>query len=166
MIRNFIIIVMLLNLGLITTFAQKSKHLQKSREVTIYLLKEADYNEEYDPENPLGIFPVKRKVNADNPIFGTLKALVKGANRAEERRKYHSSTFGIQFLSVNLQKGKATAHFTMPETASFGGDNSVFIFKEAVRKTVMQFKVVKEVVVCLDGEANFEDVEGLPSIKC
>lgn len=166
MIRKIIIILILLNLSLITAFAQKSKSSKKSREVTIYLLRELEGNEEYNPENPLWIFPVKRKVNADSPLASSLKALVKGATKAEERQKYFSSTFGIRFLSVSLREGKAIARFTMPKTASFGGDNSEFIFKEAVRKTAMQFKEVKEVVVCLDGEANFEDIEGLPSIKC
>ena len=78
MIGKFIIVVILLNLGLISAFAQKSAATRKSREVTVYLLKELDGSEEYDPENPLWLFPVKRKANADNPISGALKALVGG----------------------------------------------------------------------------------------
>jgi spore germination protein GerM len=108
----------------------------------------------------LWLFPVKRQVNADAPLANALKALVKGATKAEERPKYHSSTFGIKFVSVSLKSGVVLARFTMPKRASFSGDNRPSIFREAVRKTAMQFKEVKKVIVSLDGDTNFGGEDG------
>ena len=155
MFRKIILIIILLNLGLINVFAQKQSQPKKLREVAIYLLREPGDNEEYDSNNPLWLFPVKRQVNANEPLVGTMKVLVKGATKAEERRKYHSSTFGIKFVSLSLKNGILTARFTMPKTASFGGDLSPSIFEEAVRKTAIQFKEVKKVIVSLDGVTDF-----------
>ena len=166
MTGKIILITILLNLGFMTVFAQKRGQPKDQREVTIYLLRELEGNEPYDPDNPLWLFPVKRRIDARTPLAGALRVLVKGATKEEQRRKYFSSTFGIRFISVTLENGQALARFTMPKTASFSGDNSESIFKEAVRKTAEQFKEVKEIVVCLDGEANFEEVEGLPRKKC
>lgn len=151
MIKKIIIIVILLNLGLITTLAQKNNQSKKSREVMIYLLKEIGDDDKDDPENPLWLFPVKRKVNVDNPIVGTLKTLVKGATKSEELRKYHGSTFGIQFVSVSLKNGELIARFSMAKSVSFGGDSGPSIFREAVRKTSMQFKQVKKVIIYVNG---------------
>lgn len=156
LITKFLISVILINsIFTIVGFAQKNS--PQKREVTIYLLKELNGDEEYDENNPLWLFPVKRQVDAKNPIIGAMKALVKGETKAEERRKYHSSTFGIKFVSLSLKNGVLTARFTMTKTASFSGDLSPDIFQEAVRKTGMQFKEVKKVVVSLDGITDFDD---------
>lgn len=153
MTKFLISVILISSVFVIGAFAQKNG--TQKREVTIYLLREPEENEEYDPNNPLSIYPVKRQVNADNPIVGAMKALVKGETKAEEQRKYHSSTFGIKFLSLSLKKGVLTTRFTMPKTASFSGDLSPDIFQEAVRKTGIQFKEVKKVIVSLDGATNF-----------
>lgn len=160
MIKKIIIITILLNIGLISVFAQKNSPPQQKREVTIYLLKEIGDDEKYDPENPLWLFPVKRQVSGNAPLSDALKALVKGASKQEEKRKYHSSTFGIKFVSVSLKNGEVIARFTMPKSVSFSGDNGPSIFKEAVRKTAMQFKEVKKVIVSLDGETDFGTENG------
>lgn len=148
---KFLIAIILINAGFITAFAQNNKELKKLREVKIYLLKEIGDDEKNDPENPLWLFPVKRLVNADSPLTGSLKALVKGETKAEELRKYHSSTFGIKFVSVSVKNGEVIARFTIPKNVSFSGDNGLSIFREAVRKTAMQFKEVKKVSIYLNG---------------
>ncbi|HRH44650.1 MAG TPA: hypothetical protein PKY82_23640 [Pyrinomonadaceae bacterium] len=164
---KFLIAIILINSGFITAFAQNNKKPKKLYEVKIYLLKEIEETDQYDPENPLGLFAVKRQVDAATPLAGALKALVKGATKQEERRqKLFISTFGIRFVSVNLTDGVVLARFTMPKTASFSGDNGPFIFEEAVRKTAVQFKEVKKVIVCLDGQKNFGLEDNSPIQKC
>lgn len=167
MIKKIIIVAILINSGFITAFAQNTKEPKKVREVKIYLLKEIEENDEYDPNNPLGLFSVNRQVDAAAPLAGALKALVKGATKQEERRqKLFTSTFGIRLVSVKLTNGVVLARFTMPKTASFSGDNGPFIFQEAVRKTAVQFKEVKKVIVCLDGQKNFGLEDNSPIQKC
>ena len=93
MTGKIILITILLNLGFMTVFAQKRGQPKDQREVTIYLLRELEGNEPYDPDNPLWLFPVKRRIDARTPLAGALRVLVKGATKEEQRRKYFSSTF-------------------------------------------------------------------------
>lgn len=162
LITKFLIGAILINLGFIIAFAQK-KEPTDQREVLIYLHKP---NGIYDATDLNFFFPVKRLVDSNSPLAGALKELVKGPTEEEENLEIESTTYGIQFVSVSLKNGKVLARFTMPESARFSGENSPFIFEEAVKRTAMQFKGVKKVVVCLDGESNFGSEGGAPSKKC
>jgi hypothetical protein len=140
---------------------QKTRNL---RAVKIYLV---DSNRLDVPGNPGSLFAVTRRVDGREPLAAALQALTKGATAAEERRGWHDSTYGIQFVSVELKKdGSALARFTMPETATFGGTNSPLVFIEAVEKTVLQFAAVKKVTVCLDGAIDFRREDEIEPKKC
>lgn len=152
--------------GIFMVQAQQ-KTSSKLMDVKIYLAKEYDdYDAEYDEKNPSNLFPARRRVDAASPLRNTLKALTEGPTKAEEKQKLFSAMFGIKLLSVRLEKGVAYTYFTMPEGATFSGDGSPFIFKNAVEKTALQFPNVKKVVVCLDGILDFWSESGEPPKKC
>lgn len=148
--------------------AQKKRDSkQNRRDVKIYLVKEISENGDYDPQNPANLFPVKRRVDAADPLGGALQSLTKGETRAEEKRGLSSGTFGIRFVSVSVENGTALARFTVPENVSFSGENWTLYFIKAVERTALQFPEVKKVSVCLDGELDFglED-DSVPRRKC
>ncbi len=138
----------------------KRKNLTK---VKIYVSQE--YTEETD-ENLHGLVAVKRTVGADAPLRNALVALTGGVTKAEEKRGLFSATFGIKLLSVRVKNQTAYAYFTMPEGATFSGDGSPFVFKDAVERTALQFSSVKKVVVCLDGVLDFWSESEEPPRKC
>jgi hypothetical protein len=142
---------------------KKSTQPKKMREVEIYLVKAS---EEYDPKNPANLFHVKRRVDAATPLRGALEALMRGETESEEKRGLYAATFGIRFVSVTIKNGTALARFTMPETASFAGTNSPIYFIESVKKTALQFRQVKKIVVCLDGMIDFWREDEVPPKKC
>jgi hypothetical protein len=142
----------------------KRGYSAQSKEVKIYFIKDPYDNS--DPKNPGSLGAVTRKVSAKSPLRGALLALTGGPTAAEEKRGYSSSTWGIRLLSVKLKSGTAYAYFTMPGGAMFSGDNSPFIFKDAVEKTALQFPNVRKVVVCLDGILDFGSESEDPPRKC
>jgi spore germination protein GerM len=147
-----------------STSAKSTRAKQKQRLVRVYLMR---YQEDYsDPENPLNLFPVSRRVNAAAPLDPTLKVLLAGPTAAEKARGYRDISYGIKLVSVNINGETARANFTMPPGASFSGDLSPDTFAEAVRLTAMQFRGVKKVVVCLDGTVPSADGSGEPAEKC
>lgn len=143
--------------------AKKISNAQ-TKAVKVYFLK--DPYDDSDPKNPGGLGAVTRKVSAKSPLREALLALTVGPTAAEEKRGYSSSTWGIKLLSVKLKGGTAYTYFTMPEGAMFSGDNSPFIFEDAVKKTALQFPHVRKVVVCLDGILDFGSESGDPPRKC
>jgi hypothetical protein len=152
---QILIFAVVLTNGLTTAQAQR-KAQANLIEVKIYLAKEAeDYDAQYDAKNPHGLVAVRRKVGAKSPLSSTLKALTEGATRAEVKQKLFSVTYGIKFVSARLEKGTAYTYFTMPEGATFSGDLSPLIFRDAVEKTALQFASVRKVEVCLDGILDF-----------
>jgi spore germination protein GerM len=149
--------------GLLYACAQGSSAAQ-TKAVKVYFLKEPYDNS--DPENPAGLKPVTRKVSAKSPLREALLALTAGPSRAERKNGYDSPTWGIQLLSVKIKDGTAYTYFTMPEGATFSGDNSPFIFEDAVKMTASQFPNVRKVVVCLDGILDFGSESDEPPRKC
>jgi hypothetical protein len=163
-IFNFIIIALLvLTAGGAAQAQRKSAGLM---DVKIYVAKELENEADYDAKNPSNLVPVKRRVNAKSPLRNTLIALTNGLTRAEERQNLVSVMFGIKFVSVRLENGTAYTYFTMPEGASFSGDLSPLIFKDAVERTALQFTNVKKVQVCLDGILDFWSESDEPPKKC
>jgi hypothetical protein len=150
-------------LGSLTAGAQRSPAAQ-TKEVKIYFLKNPYDNS--DPDNPGGLGAVTRKVNAKSPLRSALLALTGGPTKAERARGFESSTWGIKLLSVKIKGETAYTYFTMPEGAMFSGDNSPFVFEDAVKKTALQFPNVRKVVVCLDGILDFGSESDEPPRKC
>ncbi len=157
------LLIVTLLFGSFNADAKKISNAQ-SKAVKVYFLKDPYDNS--DPKNPGGLGAVTRKVSAKSPLRGALLALTAGPTAAEEKRGYASSTWGIKLLSVKIKDGTAYTYFTMPEGAMFSGDNSPFIFEDAVEKTALQFPNVRKVVVCLDGILDFGSESEDPPRKC
>jgi hypothetical protein len=135
----------------------------KTQEANIYLLKTGEENAKY----PLGLVAVKRQVDRRSPLRSALEILTDGATVEEaEKQNLASSTWGIKLVSVRIKNRTAYTYFTMPEEARFSGDGAPFIFEEAVKKTVMQFRGVKRVVVCLNGILDFGSESEEPPGRC
>jgi hypothetical protein len=161
-----ILIVAIFLLTSINVVPAQRKSSANLMDVKIFVGKEMEDLDKYDPENPFGLAPVRRRVDARSPLRNTLRVLTEGVTREEEKQKMFSATFGIKLLSVRLENGTAFAYFTMPEDATFSGDGSPFMFKQAVEKTALQFPQVKKVVVCLDGILDFGSESEDPPTKC
>ncbi len=134
--------------------------------VKIYLTKDLQEGEPYDPNNPSNLHPVTRMVNRAAPLRPTLIALMAGPSAREKARGYIDISFGIKLSNVRMKEGTVLAEFTMPPGAAFSGDTSPFIFQGAVEKTIKQFPGVKKVIVCLDGEIDIGSESGEPPRKC
>ena len=160
----FIVAILVLT-GIGAAQAQRRK-ASNLMDVKIYVAKEAEERDVYDPKNPSGLVPLKRRVNATAPLRNTLITLTNGITRAEENQGFVSVMFGIKFVSVRLENGTAYTYFTMPEGASFSGDLSPLVFRDAVERTALQFPQVKKVEVCLDGILDFWSEADEPPKKC
>jgi ABC-type oligopeptide transport system substrate-binding subunit len=160
--KLLLFVLILLTTSLSPAAAQRVRSINQT-EVKIYLVRESD---EYDERNPHNLVAVKRRANAEFPLRSALIALTGKVTRAEEQAKLFSPMFGIKLLSVRLKNGTAYTYFTMPEGDHFSGDGSPFIFEDAVKRTAMQFPMVKKVVVCLDGVLNFWSESEEPARKC
>jgi hypothetical protein len=161
--RKFLLFVLILLTACVSTVIAQQPRGTKQTEVKIYLMRES---EEYDERNPHNLVAVKRKVKAESPLRSALIALTGSVTRAEEKAKLFSPMFGIKLISVRLKNETAYAYFTMPAGATFSGDGSPFVFKDAVEKTALQFSNVKKVVVCLDGILDFWSESEEPARKC
>jgi hypothetical protein len=164
-IFNILIIAALLLTAVGASSAQRKK-ASNSMDVKIYVAQELADESQYDEKNPSNLVPLKRRVDAKSPLRNTLIALTGGITRAEEKQGFVSVMFGIKFVSVRLENGTAYAYFTMPEGASFSGDLSPLIFRDAVERTARQFPQVKKVEVCLDGILDFWSESDEPPKKC
>ena len=165
-IAKILFVAFVLATGTSSALAQRTKP-QNLIEVKIYVVKEVgDADANYDEKNPSNLVAVKRMVAAESPLRGALLALTGGLTKNEEKQKLFAPTFGIKLVSVRLENETAHAFFTMPDGATFSGDGSPFIFKDAVERTALQFPSIKKVVVCLDGVLDFWSESEEPARRC
>jgi hypothetical protein len=126
--------------------AQQTGGTNKRIEVKIYLQKT-----EIDPSGAtsLEIAPVKRRVNAAEPLRGALESLFAPIFAEDTARAFSSSTAGTRFEGVELKNGTALVKFSEPP-----GDVSadLGIFRHAVEQTAKQFRAVKRVEICAIGD--------------
>ena len=146
--------------------AQTAMSRSKQRRVRIYLAKEMKEGDRDDPKNPGNLRPLNRQVNAASPLRATLEVLLAGPTQAEERQGFMDISFGIKLVKVLIKGDTVRADFTMPRGAAFSGDNSPFLFSDAVEFTARQFPGVKKVFVCLDGILDFGSESDKPPRKC
>jgi hypothetical protein len=161
--QKSLLFVLILLAACVTPVAAQQSRRTNQTEVKIYLSRES---EEYDERNPHNLVAVMRKINAESPVRSALIALTGKVTRAEEKAKLFSPMFGIKLLSFKLKNGTAYTYFTMPAGEHFSGDNSPFVFKDAVERTALQFPAVKKVVICLDGVLDFWSESEEPPRKC
>ena len=113
----------------------------------------------HDPGEYIDLSPVTRTVNAVAPARAALAALLKGPTRQEEERGFGSLVNAGDFRidSLTIEDGKAVVNF-VPNSGWHGwpGDLGPVRFKKAVELTLKQFATMKEVIVSLKGDKNFD----------
>lgn len=110
---------------------------------------------------------VKRKVDANSPLWKTLEQLFTPQITPEEDKKnFYSSTFGMKFEGVVLKKGTATVKFSQPPNETNYGSMGAFLFSEAIEKTAKQFSTVKRVKICAIGETAIDSELETPFPRC
>ena len=113
------------------------------------------------PNNSLELTPVTRHANAAAPARGALEALLANATMQEVAAGFiplDSSNLSIGALTI--ENHHADVDFYSGGTKSWAGDLSPVIFKHAVALTLKQFSTVHSVIVKVDGNANFDSLEG------
>lgn len=123
----------------------------KTVKVKIYLL------DNFESENLLGnlqMLSVERDVDANSPLRSAIEAQLAGATEEENSQLLYSPVSGINLLSVRVKNKTAYAHFTRTGAEAFDKIDALR-FRNAVRKTALQFPSVRRIEICLDGDSNF-----------
>ncbi|HEV7681633.1 MAG TPA: GerMN domain-containing protein [Pyrinomonadaceae bacterium] len=113
----------------------------------------------HDPGEYIDLAPVKRSVSLASPARAAIDALLGGPTASERERGFDglasASEFGIG--SLKIKNGTARINFVVSKTwAGFPGDTAPIRFKKAVELTLKQFPNVRNVIVTLNGDPNFE----------
>ena len=124
---------------------------QKPQKIKIYFY--------HEPGEYIDLAPVTRLIRSTSPARAAIQALLKGPTAAERKKGFDglasASEFRIETLTI--KDGAARINFVArPDWAGFPGDIAPARFKKAVELTLKQFPTVKEVVVSLNGEVNFD----------
>ena len=130
----------------------------KSRNVTIYLW-DANSN-----SADISLKPATRSVGGVAVLRLSLEMLFAGPT--DEEKGLSSSTFGMKFEDVKLQKGVALVKFSQPPNQTNYGSQGPAIFSEAISKTAKQFPTVKRVQICAVGNTLFDAQLEKPFPKC
>ena len=124
-----------------------------TREIRVYFL----YENSKEPEKSGELLPVKREVYRVNVLESALRELIAGPTAEEEKQGYQPVTYtaGMKLASVKIKRGIAYAYFTRPEIQGSAPDLASLKFEDAVIKTAKQFREVKKVVACVNGQIEF-----------
>jgi spore germination protein GerM len=124
---------------------------QKPHKIKIYFYHER--GEDID------LSPVTRTIRTASPARASIQALLKGPNVAERKHGFDGLIGASEFKIGNLtiRNGTARINFVASQDwRGFPGDIAPARFKKAVELTLKQFPAVKEVIVSLNGDVNFE----------
>lgn len=144
--------------------AQQKSAENKQIEVKIYLQKTL-----IDPSGATSdeLDFVRRTADAKSPLRSALENLFSPRITAEEeRRNFHTSTYGMKFEGVSLKNGTALVKFSQPPDETNYGSLGPFIFAEAIEKTAMQFPTVRRVKICAVGETMIDGEMERPFPRC
>lgn len=125
------------------------RQVPKAQRIKIYFYK--------DPGEYIDLSPVTRVIRSKAPARAAIEGLLAGPTAAE-RRKGYDGLFTRDFAIDNLtiKDGTARVNFVSRKSwRGFPGDIAPIRFKKAVELTLKQFPTVKEVIVSLDGDADF-----------
>lgn len=128
-----------------------SSQRTKLKTVKIYLY--------HEPGEYIDLSPVERRVSAISPARAAINALLKGPTEEERGRGFDGVTSTGEFTigSLTIVRGTARINFVASRTwAGFPGDIAPVRFKKAVEMTLKQFPNVRQVIVSLNGDKNFE----------
>jgi spore germination protein GerM len=113
----------------------------------------------HEPGEYIDLSPVTRVIRTASPARAAIQALLKGPTAAERKQGFDglASAGDFKIGSLMIQKGTARINFVVAEDwRGFPGDIAPARFKKAVELTLKQFPTVKEVVVSLNGDVNFD----------
>jgi len=113
----------------------------------------------HDPGEYIDLSPVTRIVNAVTPARAAVEGLLKGPTAQEEKRGFGSLVSASDFRigSLAITDGIAVIDFVpTPNWHGWPGDLGPVRFKKAVELTLKQFATVKEVIVSLNGDKDFD----------
>jgi spore germination protein GerM len=107
----------------------------------------------------IDLSPVKRSVSLVSPARAAIEALLGGPTAEEQRRGFDglASASDFRIGSLTIKNGTARINFVARKTwAGFPGDTAPIRFKKAVELTLKQFPSVRNVIVMLNGDSNFD----------
>lgn len=113
----------------------------------------------HEPGEYIDLSPVTRVMRTASPARASIQALLKGPTAAERRKGFDGLIGASDFRigSLSIRNGTARINFVVAEDwRGFPGDIAPARFKKAVELTLKQFPTVKEVVVSLNGDVNFD----------
>ena len=111
--------------------------------------------------NVFEMIAVTRHANPTTPARGALEALLGNTTTQEEQSGFirlDAANLSIGTLTINNHH--ADVDFYSGGTKGWAGDLSPTIFKQAVERTLKQFPTVSTVTVKVDGNADFDSLQG------
>jgi len=135
--------------GGLQTRAQKSG--PRPQKIKIYFY--------HEPGEYIDLSPVTRTIRTASPARAAIQALLKGPTAAERKQGFDGLASASDFAigSLTVRNGTARINFVVgSDWRGFPGDIAPARFKKAVELTLKQFSTVKEVVVSLNGDVNFD----------
>jgi len=124
---------------------------QKPQKIKIYFY--------HEPGEYIDLSPVTRLMRTASPARAAIQALLKGPTAAERKQGFDGLASASDFAigSLTIRNGTARINFVVAEDwRGFPGDIAPARFKKAVELTLKQFPTVKEVIVSLNGDVNFD----------
>jgi spore germination protein GerM len=124
---------------------------QKPQKIKIYFY--------HEPGEYIDLSPVTRVMRTASPARAAIQALLKGPTASERKQGFDglASAGDFSIGSLSIRNGTAKINFVVVEDwRGFPGDIAPARFKKAVELTLKQFPTVKEVIVSLNGDVNFD----------
>jgi len=131
--------------------ASAQKSVLKPQKIKVYFY--------HEPGEYIDLSPVTRVIRTATPARAAIQALLRGPNAAERKKGFDGLVGASDFRigSLAIENGTARINFVVADDwRGFPGDIAPVRFKKAVELTLKQFPTVKEVVVSLNGDVNFE----------
>ncbi len=119
-------------------------------------------NSKLNPESVdcSSVFPVERLIENkyNSNLINTTRGLLESLSSEETELGYYSAIPAGTFLkNINLTKGIVEVNFTSGLN-KIGGSCAVQAVRSQIEKTLMQFKEVQEVKICVDGNCNQDEI--------
>jgi len=128
-------------------------------QVKVYFSKPS--GQQPPPNNSLELTPVIRFANPATPGRGALEALLANTTPQEEQAGFvRLDSAGLSIGALTIHNLHADVDFYSGGTKSWAGDLSTVTFKDAVAFTLKQFPTVHTVTVKVDGDPNFDSLQG------
>jgi spore germination protein GerM len=149
--RRFLVVATTVGCLLFSLAGGRTTAAQKPHKIKIYFY--------HEPGEYIDLSPVTRTIRTASPTRASIQALLKGPNAAERKHGFDGLIGARDFKigSLTIRNGTARINFVVSQDwRGFPGDIAPARFKKAVELTLKQFAAVKEVIVSLNGDVNFD----------